>query len=201
MLTKHRIINHALEIIAVLIAICGVLGIFIPQNDADYLILIQLPIIWLIRFLNTKFDWGFTETHFSLGMLFMYAHIFGDNFFNFYYTITIYDKILHSIIPLLMTYILAESKLLKEKFFLTIFIVMGILGIFEVAEYMIDQASSAILQGVMLTQRQVEYMTPHTDTMTDLLFGFLSSIAGYFAFVIKNKHKKYAKLKKKRIIL
>jgi len=190
MLTKHRIINHTLEVVAVLIAIFGVIGFLIPQNDADYLILVQVPLIWLIRLLNTKYAWGFTETHFSIGMFFLYAHIFGDNFFNFYYTIIIYDKILHSIIPLILTYILAGSKLIKEKYFLTIFIVMGILGIFEISEYVIDQISSAILQGVMITQRQVEFMSPHTDTMTDMALGLISSIIGYFAFLIKKHLKK-----------
>lgn len=197
-MSNHRLMNKIFEWLVFLFAILEIAGIILKQNDAGYFTLLIIILIWIIRHFNKKQKWGFTETHFSLSIIALFAHIFGENIFWFYYTYPHYDKVLHFLNPLIFTYIVSDSNLLKNRKFLAIFIVLGVVGLMEISEYVVDIFSDAYMQGVLLKNQGSIYMTPLDDTMVDMIFGTFSSILGYVVYVLKTKYLKKLKIKKNK---
>ena len=102
-----------------------------------------------------------------------------------YFTYPQYDKIQHFVQPILLCSIIYHlvSRLrleLKWRLVFTFFIVIGILGLFEIAEYALDQLFDWKLQGVYLRDiaglNKFEIVSnPIDDTMIDLFFGVLGT--------------------------
>jgi hypothetical protein len=93
-----------------------------------------------------------------------------------------YDKIQHFIQPILLSsivfHMVSHLKLeLKWRLIFTFFIIIGILGMFEMAEYTLDRFFDWKLQGVYIRDitglNKLELLSePIDDTMIDLFFGF-----------------------------
>lgn len=113
-------------------------------------------------------------------------HLLGE--FNLYYTVQHYDKILHIIIPAIVCWIiLRENK--KVKLYLTWLATIGILGLTEVVEYLIDSLANLEhpMQGVSSITSGYMLMDPMTDTMIDLILGILSSLVVVMIIWIRRK--------------
>ncbi|MBS3083312.1 hypothetical protein J4423_00755 [Candidatus Pacearchaeota archaeon] len=117
-----------------------------------------------------------------------------------YFTYPQYDKAQHFILPMLLCSIMffMINKLniaLKWKITFTVFSVAGILGIFEIGEYILDLFFNLKLQGVYLRDlKGLEkfhlILNPLDDTMADMSFGLLgSSIYAVYAWIKYKKHK------------
>ena len=84
---------------------------------------------------------------------------------------------------------------LKWKITFTVFSVAGILGIFEIGEYILDLFFNLKLQGVYLRDlKGLEkfhlILNPLDDTMADMSLGLLgSSIYAVYAWIKYKKHK------------
>ena len=103
------------------------------------------------------------------------AHLLGQYYF--YFTYQYYDKFLHLTIPAILTLMIwGWNK--KCKLYLVWLATVGIIGLTEIFEYLIDvfgnptyawQGVSSIINGAMV-------MTPHVDTMIDMIIGSVSSL-------------------------
>ncbi len=110
-----------------------------------------------------------------------------------------YDKVLHLIMPLLYSSIVfcMVSKLkLERKWKLTFafFISIGIIGLFEIGEYLLDIFFDLKLQGVFL--RGIQGLEKFDilqdkidDTMIDMSLGIISSLIYILSLVIKGRKK------------
>ena len=105
-----------------------------------------------------------------------------------------YDKIQHFTQPVLIFsivyHMVAHLKLeLKWRLIFTFFVVIGILGLFEMAEYTLDRMFDWKLQGVYLRDitglDKFEVITePIDDTMIDLFFGVAGTcLYGLLVFI------------------
>lgn len=105
-----------------------------------------------------------------------------------------YDKVLHFVEPILiasMAFFMINKLPLEKKWKLwfTFFITVAILGIFEMAEYTIDQFFDFKLQGVFLRDvtgidKLNVIQEPLDDTMIDLFFGVIgASVYGIYKSV------------------
>ena len=102
-----------------------------------------------------------------------------------YFTYPQYDKLQHLILPMLicsiMFFMINKLNLaLKWKITFTVFSVAGILGIFEIGEYILDSLFNLKLQGVYLRdlsglEKFHLLLNPLDDTMVDMSFGFFGS--------------------------
>jgi len=103
-----------------------------------------------------------------------------------YYIYPNYDKFQHFILPMLVYSIVffmvkKQTIKLKWKLVFTFFIVVAILGLFEIGEYSLDYLFDLKTQGVYIRElggleKLNLIIDPLTDTMTDLIFGTLGSI-------------------------
>lgn len=117
----------------------------------------------------------------------------------FYYQYPQYDKIQHLILPMFICSItfFMINKLhiaLKWKITLTVFSVGGLLGIFEIGEYVLDSLFDLKLQGVYLRDlKGLEkfnlLLNPLDDTMVDLAFGLVGSFI--YAIYARWKYSRY----------
>lgn len=107
-----------------------------------------------------------------------------------------YDKIQHLLMPILMSsmaYHMVNKLPLERKWkiWYTFYIVVALLGIFELAEYSIDRVFDFKLQGVYLRDlsgisKLHIIQSPIDDTMMDLFFGTLgASIYGIYRSIKK----------------
>lgn len=109
----------------------------------------------------------------------------GEAPFGLYYRSVFYDKILHFFLPLLLCIIIfymLDKHLninFKWKLLMTSFIVFGIMGVFEIGEYLSDKYFDTIFQGVysnIIKSKADVIQTPIDDSMQDLIFGVLGSL-------------------------
>lgn len=164
----NRKINLVFEWALVLLAF------FLIRDPINYILFILFGVMQCGRYLNVRKDLGLKEWHFSFFLLSIYLGILGDNFFRFYYALRYYDKILHFFIPMGLTFIMIDSRLFKDKNFLTL-IILGFAAIFEILEYLSDKLLGTTLQGVFSKITGSMLMSPIDDTLFDLLSALLGS--------------------------
>lgn len=104
-----------------------------------------------------------------------------------YYLFGWYDKVLHVVEPMLLAsivlHVVSPLKITSEwKFFFTFFVVLGVLGLFEIGEYLIDITFDYKLQGVFSQTKQgfVLVQDRIDDTILDLMFGILGTLLYVF---------------------
>ncbi len=124
------------------------------------------------------FDIRFRHIHYIFIVVIAAASLL---FSPLYYIYPQYDKIQHLVQPILLCSIIyhmvSRIKLeLKWRLIFTFFIVISVLGLFEMAEYIFDQFFGWKLQGVYLRDitglNKFEVVVePIDDTMIDLFFG------------------------------
>ncbi|MEK6908638.1 MAG: hypothetical protein AABX23_01140 [Nanoarchaeota archaeon] len=110
-----------------------------------------------------------------------------------------YDKIQHFILPIMLCsiffFMVNKLKLaLKWKITFTVLSIAGLLGIFEIGEYILDLLFNFRLQGVYLRdltglEKFNLLLNPLDDTMVDLSFGILGS--SLYALYAWFKYSKY----------
>jgi uncharacterized membrane protein YjdF len=131
-------------------------------------------------------------------------NLFGELVVSFYYKNSIYDKILHftfQFIAFPIIYILVKDKI-KDKKMLILFCICAILSLavlWEIFEFGIDKNSDLLMQGVYLKPGEGFFSLPermqlqdkNEDTMYDMIFNLLGSLAiGFIYFLTNNKNKK-----------
>ncbi len=155
------------------------------------LIPFSITIIALLLFLyiDNSFKFNFPERFYVyIFLMFIFGLIVGPGNppFGLYYREIFFDKFLHFISPIMISaivfFILNKLKItLKWKLLMTVGLVFGILGLFEIGEYLSDVWFDTLHQGVYLkdfiSQLKVETLTdPLDDTMQDLIYGLMGSV-------------------------
>lgn len=138
-------------------------------------------------FIDYYFDVRFKPRHYLFIIL---ISTFGLMLSPLYFIYSQYDKILHLVLPIMLSAIVFHmvSKLkLKLKWNLTFvfFIIMGSLALFEIGEYLLDTFFDLKLQGVFLRdiqglQKFDVLLDKIDDTMIDLVLGFVGALTYVF---------------------
>ena len=127
------------------------------------------------------FDVRFKNIHYALiAFIALGGFIFGPLCYAWEY----YDKFLHIVSPVMAVaiifYIIRNLKInLRWKLAFSYFTVAGILGMFEVEEFLLDKFFNSHLQGVFIVKTVTvlkTMMDPLTDTHMDLMLGFSSAL-------------------------
>jgi len=153
-------------------------------------------------FLDYMFEIDFKLKHYYYILIILVLGILFSPLYSLY---TIYDKILHFVMPifgcLLIFHIIDKKDLsLSWKLWITFMFIISFLALHEIGEYLIDQLWGLNLQGVYI--RDITGITKLNllvskidDTMIDLILGVL----GAMLFVVgKSIGHFYNKLKKKK---
>lgn len=196
---------------------------YIYQHKRRTVIGLSIALLLAIYFFqNASFILRVITTIFSLSFFYFIDHFFDLRYKMHHYLIVIlialvtlmlsplyylypnYDKIQHFIIPILMSIITYHmvDKLnleLKWKITYTFFITAGILGLFEITEFILDRLFDLKLQGVYIRdlagfEKFNLLQEPLSDTMNDLILGYLGS--GLYAIILFFKKRKEAFPKK-----
>ncbi len=161
--------------------------IYFFQNSS-FILRVSTTIAFLLffYFIDRFFDIRFKAVHYALMILIVLATIM---FSPFYFVYPNYDKIQHFIVPILLStvifYMINKLKLdLKWKITYTFFVTAGILGLFEIGEFLLDWLFDLKLQGVYLRdsaglEKFNLIQDPLSDTITDLILGYTG--AGLYA--------------------
>lgn len=152
-------------------------------------VLSTVGVLFLFYFMDHFFDINFRKRHYFFFFLIV---VTGFLLSPLYFIYPQYDKIQHFFQPMLVCSLVffMVSKLhleLKWKIVFTFFVVVAILGIFEIGEYTLDSFFNLKLQGVYLRDSEgLEkfnlLMNPLNDTMVDLVYGVLGS--GIYCIVL-----------------
>jgi len=156
-------------------------------QDASFVLRVTTTVAFLLffYFIDHFFDIRFKAIHYAIIILITLASVI---FSPVYYIYPNYDKVQHFIQPILVSilvfYMVNKLKLdLKWKITFTFFITAGILGLFEIGEFLLDRLFDLKLQGVYLRDaaglnKFNLIQEPLSDTMADLILGF----AGAFLY-------------------
>lgn len=166
---------------------------------------ITIIALLLFYYIDASFKFNFPERFYIyIFLIFVFGTIIGADFtnFGFYYRLDFYDKILHFVGPFLLTAIMffIINRLditFKWKALISFGLIFGILGLFEIGEYLSDQFFGTLLQGVytfdLVERIKLEaVLTPIDDTMQDLIYGLLGNAlyVGYRSLMLFFEHRK-----------
>lgn len=188
--TKRRAIITFVSLLILILYFSRSLSILIPFS-------VTVLALLLFRYIDKSFKFNFPDVYYVyVFAIFVLGTIIGPGTppFGLYYREIFYDKMLHTLSPFLisaiMFFILNRLDItLRWKLVMTVGLVFGILGIFEIGEYLSDVWFGTLNQGVYFkefveTVKVQETSDPLTDTMSDLIFGLFGSLAyiGYKVF-------------------
>ena len=151
-------------------------------RNASFFIRIVSTIVLLLAFyaFDHIYNLRFNIRHYAFAILIVLSSIILSPL---YFVFPEYDKILHFIQPMLFSSIVLYSIFplkidLKWMLAFTFFIVIGVLGLFEIGEYLLDIAFDWRLQGVYLLQGEnlSLLMNRIDDTMIDMIIGTLGTL-------------------------
>lgn len=189
-----------------IILLCSsfLLALYIARSlSTVVLFLISALSLFLFNYIDRAYKYHFPRkyylyvfTIFGLGPLIGA----GEAPFGLYYRSISYDKFLHFFLPLMLCiiifYMLNKNFNIntKWKLLMVSFIVFGILGVFEIGEYISDKYFDTIFQGVysnIIKSKMNVIQTPIDDTMQDLIAGVLGSLVFviYKGFMDPNRSK------------
>ncbi len=180
------------------LSIALILAIYFFQN-ASFILRVIATIFSLsfFYFVDHFFDLRYKMHHYFITMIIAFVTLMLSPL---YYIYPNYDKIQHFIIPILMSIITYHmvNKLnleLKWKITYTFFITAGILGLFEITEFILDRLFDLKLQGVYIRdlagfEKFNLLQEPLSDTMNDLIIGYFGS--GLYAITMFFKKRKEA---------
>ena len=140
-------------------------------------------------------------THFIIALTILSA-IFGELYLELYYNWEYYDKILHFLNPILILFISYDflkrffPKDKKERIKYAIYVTIGLVLLWEVAEIVFDYFFDSALVGVFvkgamedpLLSDRIEILSPWLDTLYDIILDFVGIVFGYF--LIKKSNSK-----------
>ncbi len=181
-MSKLKIINNILEYSLLAIAVY-----IIFFTDYNYLLVIPLfPLFLFFKYMHwydKKNKLNIPDYYYTLGVIAVCPTIIGEFFFEFYYKILYYDKILHLVIPIYLAMVVSFflKKDLRFKKIFIVLMVLGIASLWEMFEFLVDSISgTTIMQGVVINMK--ELTGGFEDTMKDSFFVLTGSIIGAFLF-------------------
>ena len=148
------------------------------------------------------FYWGdvFFGINFRIRHYLFMTFIASCSFSSLYFSIISYDKILHFVEPLMaasIIFFMMKGWKIKPvwKLMLTFFVIAGILGSFELVEFGLDSFFNLNTQGVFIAEasgKLITIMDPNTDTMVDMLTGYVGILLYVIPmhFYLKRKKRK-----------
>lgn len=114
---KLKIINKILEYSLLVIAFYVILF-----TDYNYLLVLPLfPLFLFFKYMHwydKKNKLNIPDYYYTLGVIAVYPTIIGEFFFEFYYNVLYYDKILHLVIPIYL--VMVVNFFLKDKIIIKI---------------------------------------------------------------------------------
>ncbi|MDO8563753.1 MAG: hypothetical protein Q7R87_01980 [Nanoarchaeota archaeon] len=183
------------------LSIALLLAIYFFQN-ASFILRVIATIFSLLffYFIDHFFDLRYKMHHYLIVIIIALVTLMLSPL---YYLYPNYDKIQHFIIPILMSIITYHmvDKLnleLKWKITYTFFITAGILGLFEITEFILDRLFDLKLQGVYIRdlagfEKFNLLQEPLSDTMNDLILGYIGSIIYAITIFIRNRKEAFPK--------
>jgi len=195
---KRRVVIALTSILILLLYATRSLSILIPFT-------VTILALLLFHYIDKSFKFNFPEVFYVyIFAIVVLGTIIGPGAppFGLYYREIFFDKVLHILSPFLMSaivfFMLNNLKItLKWKLLITVGLVFGILGLFEIGEYLSDVWFGTLYQGVyiknFIIKSEFEIITdPLTDTMRDLIFGLIGSsiYVGYKSLGVYFKNKK-----------
>ncbi|MEK6898568.1 MAG: hypothetical protein AABW79_00545 [Nanoarchaeota archaeon] len=202
LISKFHVAYHLKRRFVVIFAILLMLLIYFFKN-ASIVLRVFSAIGFVVAFyaLDHGFDIRFRKRHYAFIFIIAIASFL---FSPAYYLYPNYDKIQHFIQPILVSsivfYMISYLNIeRKYRLLLAFMVTMGLLGMFEIAEYGLDYLFDLKLQGVYLREYSgLEkfnlLMDPLDDTMADLLIGIFGSGAYFLGHVFFGK-RYYSKYK------
>jgi hypothetical protein len=180
--------THKARIIYIIIGII-IFGLLYALKNTGYSLRVATFLFSILLFyaIDLWLDLDFKKRHY---IIFIIVAITGIIFSPFYFIFPNYDKVLHLIEPIFLStlifFLLDKIKIkFSAKIILTFAVMIAALSIFEMGEYVLDQAFDFKLQGVYL--RDISgvaklniVLDKNDDTMIDMLFG----TAGALIFVL-----------------
>ena len=89
-------------------------------TDYNYLLALSIfpafAILWYFHCCDKKHNLKIPDYLYTVGIFMVYLNIFGEFFFEFYYTVPNYDKILHFIVPIYLVLVMDYLIEKKQKF-------------------------------------------------------------------------------------
>ncbi len=173
----------AKRLFLILFSVILLLAFYFFQDASTLLRVIStIAALFLFYLGDHLFDVKFKKRHYAYMFIIIISGFLASPLYFIYPN---YDKIQHFFQPMLLCslifYMISKLHLeLKWKLTFTFFIVVALLGMFEMGEYGLDYLFDFKLQGVFLRDAQgldkLEIlMDPLTDTIVDLAYGILGS--------------------------
>ncbi len=194
-----RAYKHKRWIVGV-ISLLVLIAIYLFKDSASITLRYSTFIGLIVAFyiIDHLFDIQFKLKHYLFVIIIGTATLFLSHL---YFIYPQYDKLQHLILPTFLCsivfFMINKLKLaLKWKVTFTVLGVVGLLGMFEITEYLLDLLFNLKLQGVYLRDiKGLEkfhlILNPLDDTMADMSFGILgSSLYAVYAWI---KHSGYVK--------
>jgi hypothetical protein len=173
-----KYVNTALEYL--LLATGLYLWIFTSYNKL--LIAPIFPLFLVILYmhhLNRKRNLKIPDYFFTLGVIAIFLTVIGEFFFELYYKIIYYDKILHFFVPIYLVFVfrfLATKKFHLENLIILL-AVIGLCTLWEMFEFVVDTITgTTVMQGVVINMK--ELTGGFVDTMNDLFFNLGGTLVG-----------------------
>lgn len=180
---KFHLDYPAKRLFLILFSVILLLAFYFFQDASTLLRVIStIAALFLFYLGDHLFDVKFKKRHYAYMFIIIISGFLASPLYFIYPN---YDKIQHFFQPMLLCslifYMISKLHLeLKWKLTFTFFIVVALLGMFELGEYGLDYLFDFKLQGVFLRDAQgldkLEIlMDPLTDTIVDLAYGILGS--------------------------
>jgi len=195
----HRAYRHKRIIVSTL-SLLSLIAIYLFKDSSSVILRYSTFLGVMVSFylIDFLFDVRFELKHYILVIIIAVSTILMSSL---YFIYPQYDKVQHFALPIficsIMFFMVNRLKIeLKWKITFTILGVIGLLGIFEILEYVLDLLFNLKLQGVFL--RDVTglnkfnlILNPLDDTMADLAFGvFGCSVYALYIWLRNSKAKK-----------
>lgn len=187
----HRIVHreylYKRRVILVLSVLIGLMVYFF--RNSSFLLRAATSIEFLILFylIDHFLEVRFKPRHYVFIIL---ITIFSLLLSPLYFVYPNYDKIQHLAQPILLSSIIffTVNKLkieLRWKLLFTLFIVIGILGLFEISEYALDNLFDLKLQGVYIRDLQgLQKFNLITEPLDDTIMDLILGVAGGAVYIM-----------------
>ena len=183
---KRGLIKYRIYLI--IIIFLGILLTILFWKSPQAIILIEvIGITIAFYFFDKGFDINFKPIHYFFVILIL---ILSFVLSPLYFIYPQYDKLQHFFQPILLSIIvffwLSNVKInLKWKLFFTFFIVLGLSGIFEIIEYLLDVYLDTMLQGVFLRDPSgAEKFNLIQSRIDDTMIDMILNIAGALLYTL-----------------
>jgi len=173
------------RIVVALITFIILIAIYFTKDASSMLLRYTTFIGFILGFYicDHLFDVRFEFKHYFFILFIGASTILFSHFYFIYHQ---YDKVQHFLVPILLCsmffFMINRLNLaLKWKIIFTVLSIAGILGMFEIGEYLLDLLFNLKLQGVYLRdlsglEKFHLLKNPWDDTMVDMSFGIMGSL-------------------------